>query len=524
MAAPLSPPSLFDADTPLSGQRATQLVRLTLVFTLSVIGIIVALEGARLWHEYQRAIDEATMSAGNLARASAQHAQGAVRQVDSMSGGITERIEGDGLGKLNTPRLHELLKHQVALLPQLHGLFIYGPDGAWRVSDKDNVPADANNTDREYFTYHRTHTERGLHIGPVIISRSTGEHVIPVSRRINNPDGSFAGVFLATLRLDYFEHYYAGFEIDEHGIFLLALADGTLLARRPQLTSAIGASLAKGELFSRYLTMMSSGVADITSSLDGERRFLGFRRVEGYPLVVGAALSRASVMQPRKVDLIKTLLVLAVLGCGIGLFGAGLMRQFKQRLIVEQELRDAQRHLSQMAFYDGLTGLANRRKLDIALIDELSRARRLSYPVSMIMLDLDRFKLFNDRYGHPAGDDCLKAVAQVLSATVNRTSDLAVRYGGEEMALLLPNTPFEGACKVANDLLVGIRALGIEHQDNDRGIVTSSLGVYVCEPATQEVSPAAMIKAADALLYAAKHSGRDCWRALGGEAMAQSQV
>jgi diguanylate cyclase len=92
------------------------------------------------------------------------------------------------------------------------------------------------------------------------------------------------------------------------------------------------------------------------------------------------------------------------------------------------------------------------------------------------------------------------------------------------MALLLPNTPFEGACKVADDLLNGIRALGITHQDNDRGTVTASLGVYVCEPGVQEMTPAAMIKAADALLYAAKHSGRDCWRGIGGDTVAQSKV
>jgi diguanylate cyclase len=524
MAPPLVKPAQPDATDAFNNQRSARLLRLTLLFTLSIIGIIIALEGARLWHEYQRAIDEAAVAAGNLARATAQHAEGALRQVDSMTGGITERIEGDGLAHLNAARLHGLLKRQVSLLPQLHGLFIYGPHGEWLVTDKDQIPANANNADREYFAYHRAHAGSDLHIGPVIVSRSTGEQVIPVSRRINNPDGSFAGVFLATVPLGFFEDYYAGFQIDERGVFLLALADGTLLARRPQAPNRLGTSLAQGELFARYLPTMDSGVADITSRLDGERRFLGFRRVEGYPLVVAAALSRHSVMQPWRVDLIKTLVVLGVLCGGIGLFGAGLIRQFRQRIEVEQELRAAQHSLSQMAFYDGLTGLANRRKLDLALLDELSRARRLKYPLAMIMLDLDQFKLFNDCYGHPAGDECLKAVATVLGATVHRSSDLAVRYGGEELALLLPNTPFEGACKVADDLLQGIRALGIPHQGSDRGTVTASLGVYVCEPALQEVTPAAMIKAADALLYAAKHSGRDCWRATGGGTVAQSRV
>lgn len=504
------------------GKRSARVIRLTLVFTLSIIAIIVALEAARLWHDYGRTLDEARISAANLARATEQHAEGALRQVDSMLGGITERIEGDGLDHLNAERLHGLLKRQVGLLPQLHGLFIYGADGTWLVTDKDQVPPGANNADREYFAWHRDHTDSGVHIGPVIISRSTGESVIPVSRRINYPDGTFAGVFLATLRLSYFRNFYASFEIDEHGVFLLLLADGTLLTRRPALAPGMTVNPRKNPVITDYLLHANSGTAEFDSPIDGERRLYGFRRVTAYPLVVEVALSRRAALQAWKVDVFKTLLVLSVLGCGIGLFGAALMREFKQRMAVEQALRSAQESLNQMAFHDGLTGLANRRKLDIALIDELSRARRLNYPVAMLMLDLDRFKLFNDRYGHPAGDECLKAVAGVLSATVRRTSDLAVRYGGEELALLLPNTPFEGACKVADDVLEGIRALGIVHHDNDRGIVTASCGVYVCEPALQDTSPAAIIKGADALLYAAKHSGRDRWRATGGGALMAS--
>jgi diguanylate cyclase (GGDEF)-like protein len=516
------PPSSTPLPSDPQGDRSGRVIRHTLIFTLGIITIIVALEGARLWHDYGRALEEARISAANLARATAQHAEGALRQVDSMLGGITERIEGDGLANLDAQRLHGLLKRQVSLLPQLHGLFIYGPDGSWLVTDKDQTPPGANNADREYFAWHRSHPGNALHVGPVIVSRSTGEQVIPVSRRIDYPDGTFAGVFLATLRLDYFQDFYAGFEIDEHGIFVLLLADGTLLARRPALPAAIGINLSQSPVFTRYLPYMDSGTAEFNSPLDGERRLYGFRRVKDYPLVAQAALSRQSALQAWKVDLLKTLVVLSVLGCGIGLFGAALMREFKQRIAVEQALRAAQHSLNQMAFHDGLTGLANRRRLDIALIDELGRARRLKYPVAMIMLDLDRFKLFNDRYGHPAGDDCLQAVAAVLSATVRRTSDLAVRYGGEELALLLPNTPFEGACKVAEDVLEGIRALGIPHQDNDRGIVTASCGVYVCEPATEDITPAAIIKGADALLYAAKHSGRDRWRAAGGGTLMQS--
>ncbi|WP_426198647.1 diguanylate cyclase [Pseudomonas sp. DC3200b2] len=505
----------------LAERRARRMLRLLPLFTLSVIGIIIALEGLRLWHDYRRVIGEANASATNLARAAAQNVEDALRQVDSMSGGITERIEGDGLANLRASRLHALLKRQVELLPQLHGLFIYGADGRWLVTDKAQIPPNANNADREYFAWHRTHADRLLHVGPVIISRSTGDPVIPVSRRINNPDGSFAGVFLATLRLAYFQRFYAGFQIDDQGTFVVALADGTLLMRHPALPGISGRDLGQSPLFRDYLPRVDSGVVELDSPLDGIRRIYGFRRVDGYPVVIQAGLSRQTALQPLLLDVIKTALVLGVLCCGIGLFGAALLRQFRYRLVIEGELRAAHESLNQMAYQDGLTGLANRRRLDLALNDELSRARRLRYPVALIMLDLDRFKLFNDRYGHPAGDHCLVAVAGALKATAARSSDLAVRYGGEEMALLLPNTPFQGACKVADDLLQRIRALAIAHQDNERGVVTASLGIYVCHPAEQAVQPADLIKATDALLYAAKHSGRDRWRGASAGILAQ---
>ena len=111
----------------------------------------------------------------NLARATSQHAEDAIRQVDAITAALAERLEGDGFDHLDRPRLHALLAQQMAIMPQLHGLFIYAPDGSWIVTYHDAIPPNANNADRDYFIYHRSHTDRSVHIGSVVRSRTTGD-------------------------------------------------------------------------------------------------------------------------------------------------------------------------------------------------------------------------------------------------------------------------------------------------------------------------------------------------------------
>src|SRR5271165_4652445 len=133
--------------------------------------------------------------------------------------------------------------------------------------------------------------------------------------------------------------------------------------------------------------------------------------------------------------------------------------------------------LAEMAFLDGLTGIKNRRAFDNALTHEWKRAVRTRHPLSLILLDVDRFKAFNDTYGHQAGDDCLCAVAKAVRDCLKRPEDLGARYGGEELAVLLPETDTPGAEIVAGRLCIAVRELSIPHLGNDgRGIVTLSAG------------------------------------------------
>jgi len=175
--------------------------------------------------------------------------------------------------------------------------------------------------------------------------------------------------------------------------------------------------------------------------------------------------------------------------------------------------------LRQMVFIDGLTGVANRRCFDERLSSEWRRSVRNSSPLALLLLDVDYFKRFNDRYGHQAGDDCLRRVASAVKAHLLRHGDLVARYGGEEFACILPATDFEGAMAVAAGIEQRVRGLQIEHADSDVcNTVTLSIGVALSVPEPGDAAER-LIALADGQLYQAKHTGRGraCGAVLGAK-------
>ena len=175
----------------------------------------------------------------------------------------------------------------------------------------------------------------------------------------------------------------------------------------------------------------------------------------------------------------------------------------------EHELVELAEKLRRLSTVDGLTGVANRRSFDDELTRVWRRSQREVNPVSLVMIDVDQFKRYNDHYGHLAGDDCLRQVADVLRQTVKRPFDLVARYGGEEFAVLLPDTDVQGAQMLAEEMRAGIESLKIPHPDStvaDR--ITMSCGVATTLPAAGS-EPASLVAAADACLYEAKRAGRN---------------
>ncbi|WP_051407717.1 diguanylate cyclase [Mesorhizobium sp. LNHC229A00] len=176
---------------------------------------------------------------------------------------------------------------------------------------------------------------------------------------------------------------------------------------------------------------------------------------------------------------------------------------------VETELLALNEKLNLLAHRDGLTELWTRRAFDEALAREFSRARRNAAPLSLVIIDVDWFKRFNDHYGHPAGDECLRAVSRCIQATARRPADAAARYGGEEFALVLPETDARGAFVIAETLRSKVRDLAMAHAGSEKSIVTVSIGVSTLDADGATMEIADLLRRADEALYGAKAAGRD---------------
>ncbi|MDG3005433.1 diguanylate cyclase [Paludisphaera mucosa] len=193
----------------------------------------------------------------------------------------------------------------------------------------------------------------------------------------------------------------------------------------------------------------------------------------------------------------------------ISLDNASLYASLERRVAARtEELAAANRRLEALSVTDPLTGLANRRRFDEALGAEWLRAVRTGRPIAMAMVDVDRFKLYNDRYGHLAGDECLRSIASALRGSVRQGVDLVARYGGEEFAVILPGASLETAADVAGRACAAVLALNIRHETASLGIVTASVGVAAGAPSDGEFVEDCLGRA-DLALYEAKGRGRN---------------
>lgn len=197
--------------------------------------------------------------------------------------------------------------------------------------------------------------------------------------------------------------------------------------------------------------------------------------------------------------------------------GSRLLRQLAIRERLEQQLHtvtqglaQANSDLSLLASKDGLTGLANRRAFDVMFQQEFARARRNRTPMSLLILDVDHFKKFNDCYGHPAGDACLRQVSQAIARQVTRQTDFVARYGGEEFVVLLPGTEQCGALAVAERVRKAVYELNSAHESGLDNRVTVSIGAATFEPLPRVAQTAEqLLLDADTALYASKSAGRN---------------
>lgn len=613
---------------------------LIIVVCLSLIGLTVVLG----WKSRVEWLNNAKTATENLTYSIAQHAEATLNQTDTVVLDIVERMEQEIRREGDLAYLKTVLVNKVGQQPQLHGLFVYDDTGRWMVHSQPSTPAGANNSDRDYFQYHRSHTTRAVHIGVPIRSKSTNEWIVPVSRRFDGPNGRFAGVVLATIRLSHFERFHGRFNIGDNGLIAMNLTSGELMTRRPAAIDRIGTSLANTALYNDYFSRYSHGSVIAPSPLDGIERQYAYRRLGHHPILIITATPVRDILAGWQQRMIMQSSFVLALVCVVAIGGFALVRQVKLQAIAKKQLSESLAKIQNLelaldehailaitdirhkiiyandrfcaaskysreeligqdagivhagmhsaefvqniratiadghvwkgemksqakdgSFYwcsstvvpfldeqgkpyqyvsirtditaqkeaeeqlihaksileknnarltllssqDSLTGLSNRRKFDSVLEGEIERSVRAGTSLALLMIDVDHFKKYNDRYGHPAGDRCLQKVADVLTMRVKRPDDLVARYGGEEFAILLPNTSLDGAKAVAEQIRSMLQQLALPHADNPCGVVTISTGMHALVPASTASCAATLIKTADEALYAAKAAGRN---------------
>jgi len=312
-------------------------IRVTL-FLVIVCALLIGSDAWRSVTSRQDQMDEMTVATANLARAMAQHADDTIRQADTTLVGVVERVEHDGTSPAALDRLHRLFVQFVVDLPQLNGIYIYDRNGNWLVNSQPTLAKALNNADREYFVFHRTHADRGPHIGEPVQSRSTGKWIIPVSRRIDGPDGQFAGVALATIDIDFFSRFYDSLDIGREGAVALVADSGQMVVRRPFEARFVGKDITNTTLFKVHQRLGATGNFVSKSSQDGVTRLNSLRSVSQYPLFVVAALAQDEILAPWFSDTAWHAAGTTVLVAMLAIFGWRLVRNANARTRVERKL------------------------------------------------------------------------------------------------------------------------------------------------------------------------------------------
>lgn len=496
----------------------SSLKRMTSVFILFIIAAVLSLNGWIVYHSFQRTLQITESEADNLSISLSRHAEDTFLQVELLLQDLTERVTQYGVNSQQLAQLQQVMKTRKATLPQVNGIFIYDAEGYWLISTNEKPTANPNNADRDYFKYHQNNASSTLYIGRVIQSRSTGEMIIPVSVRLNNPDGSFGGVLLATLSLNYFKQFYNYYSIGATDVLALSLSDGHMLYGRPYGNSEINYNLSNSPLFSQHLLSLESGTATFVSAIDHVERVYGFTRLKRYPIVIITGFNKAEAFSNWKIDTGIYTTITSCLLFLIGSMGWLVLKQINVNIKSQRDLTQVRDQLTAvnhtletLALLDGLTGLANRRQFDIFLQETIHKSTLSGKQMALIMLDVDMFKKYNDHYGHVEGDKCLQSISHILSGMPRRKEDLIARYGGEEFVIILMDITIEGAETFALRALSAIREQHIPHLASslDNHIVTVSAGVYVFVGTESPLAAEEAIIQADRALYRAKREGRN---------------
>ncbi len=455
------------------------------------------------------AYDRAVQNASNLTLVLERDIQRSIELYDLSLRAVAEGAADPQVMSLPATVRHRVLFDRAATARYLGPISVFDLNGELLVCSDEKPAKPTERGDRSPLSVHSSLTDSGLAISRPYVSVSAGNTgVIALNRQITRVDGTSGGIVVGRLDIAYFRDLLDGLSIGPGGTVAVFETDGTLITRLPYDHAMVGRNLAQTPVFERVM-MGTQGAFAGTASIDGIRRLYVYRRLPGLPIVVEVAPAMSEVFAEWRARA-RWFAILMIAFTAIKATGTWmLIRALRQRQRAEAELR-------RFAQRDSLTGLDNRRTLDQILSAEWRRWRRTGKTLSLLFIDIDHFKAYNDHYGHQSGDEALRAVAQCISTTcISRPGDHVARYGGEEFVVLLPETGTDGALFVAQRVRRAIEDLHLDHVKSLLGHVTVSIGVSTSgDPGITDVH--ALVKAADDAVYEAKGLGRNrvcaAWR------------
>lgn len=457
----------------------------------------------------QNAWNSASQASNNLLLALDRDIERNINIFDLSLQGAIEALAEPGINNSAPGVRHHALFDASATAEDLNSILVLNEKGDVVEDATSLVPHNLNLADRDYFDFQKNHPEAGLYVSRPFQSRlRPGDWTISISRRLPTADGHFAGVITGGLRLDYFRQLFENLQLGQSGTITLLRTDGHIIYRYPYAEGDIDRDLSKGDSFKPVIGSEAGQYVAIAQS-DRVERFYTFRRLGNLPLILSVNRSVSDIFAEWRQ---KALIIGATLTllCGAAMTASLLFRrELLRRVATEQALKQVAEELATLASTDSLTGLMNRRTFDGRLETEGRRAARERQALSVLMLDVDHFKSYNDRNGHPEGDRALRSIADCIRQIVRRPADVIARYGGEEFIVILPNTSTEGAVAVGESIRETVAALRIANADRVRQLLTVSIGIATCNPAAGE-NISSIVKMADAALYRAKRLGRNC--------------
>jgi diguanylate cyclase (GGDEF)-like protein len=471
-----------------TGRLSVRLLIASLVVT--VIGFSAVCASVML--DMRRGVEElARQSLENLAAGIEADISRNIELYDLSLRSVASNVAAPEISAVSEPVLHLILFDHTAPAKHFGAIQVFDATGRLTVDAASLDPAPETRADEEYFTVHRDNPDVGLYISKPMLHR--GAYAIVLSRRVSGPDGRFAGVVAGSIRFSYFHELFGSLSLGEGDIITVLRADRTIIMRRPFDLDVIGKNLNQRQDWNPA-NLPEGGTYAGKGPVDDTPRL--YVRRGGGPLIVIVgkpldAIFRLWRIQASRIGAI--MLALIVFAIAVTLV---LAREIERRAKAESKLEE-------MATTDALTGLRNRRKFDLTIENEWQRAMRHKKPLSLLMIDADHFKAYNDTHGHQAGDQVLIGIAICISDSVRRAGDCAARYGGEEFAVLLPEVSGADAMTVAESIRQ--KVLVWSGEDN---VSTVSVGVAAVTP-TPAMDWAMLIQAADRALYAAKANGRN---------------